>query len=263
VVDFSPGATFRDCPECPELVVIPAGSFQMGSPPSEQGRYDDEGPVHSVQISYSFAVGKYPVTRGQWRQFVRVTGHRKASGCDWENPAYFQQRKFSQDDSHPVICVAWKDATDYAAWMSQKTGHRYRLLSEAEYEYVNRAGSTSRYFWGDSEGDLCRYANGGTTSFCKSEYIYTSPVGHFLPNNFGLYDTTGNVWEWTEDCYNKTYNGGPVDGSAWESGDCRARVVRGGAWNYLYTSPSRFRSAYRGGDNAAYVRFGLRVARTQ
>jgi formylglycine-generating enzyme required for sulfatase activity len=152
------GEAFRDCPDCPELVVISPGSIMMGSPDSEKGREEGEGPQYEVRIAYTVAVGKYPVTRGEWRQFVTATGHPKAicaGGGDWENPAYFQQSHFLQDDRHPVVCITWKDATAYMGWLSKRTGHPYRLLSEAEYEYVNRAGSTSRYFWGDSEGELC------------------------------------------------------------------------------------------------------------
>jgi formylglycine-generating enzyme required for sulfatase activity len=258
------GETFRDCPDCPELVVIPSGSFQMGSPSSERGRNDDEGPVHTVTIGYKLAVGKYPVMRGQWRAFVGATGYPGATcygGGNWESPPYFREQNFSQDDAHPVVCVTWKDAMDYTQWLSQRTGHSYRLLSEAEYEYVNRAGSTTRYFWGDSEADLCRYANGGSTSVCKSDYAHTSPVGHFVPNRFGLYDTTGNVWEWTLDCYHGSYSGAPVDGSAWQSRDCTHRVDRGGSW-YSYALSSSFRSAARSFGGATSDLVGLRVART-
>jgi hypothetical protein len=131
---------FRDCLDgCPEMVVIPPGRFMMGSPHSEVGHFGEESPVHEVRIAYSFAVGKYPVTRGEWRQFVQVTGHPKAENCNWENPG------FSQDDSHPVVCIAWGDAAAYTAWLSQKTGHHYRLLSEAEYEYVVRRESPRRH----------------------------------------------------------------------------------------------------------------------
>jgi formylglycine-generating enzyme required for sulfatase activity len=255
----SVGTTFRDCLDvCPEMVVIPAGRFMMGSPDDDKGRGEGESLLHEVRIAYSFAVGKYPVTRGEWRQFVKATGHREdPPGCIgahyWENPGY------SQDDRHPVVCITWDDATSYATWLAAKTGHQYRLLSEAEYEYVNRAGSMSRYFWGDSEGDLCRYANGGDTSFCKSEYAHTSPVGHFQPNRFGLYDTTGNVREWVQDRYH-AYGRAPGDGRPWEDGR-EGRVLRGGSW-YYSDDASAFRAAKRylrahGADND----IGFRVAR--
>jgi formylglycine-generating enzyme required for sulfatase activity len=237
------------------MVVIPPGSFMMGSPDSEVGHGKAEGPVHQVRIAYTFAVGKYPVTRGEWRQFVEASDHPKSPcflGGDWEKP------RFAQDDNHPVVCVTWKDAITYTAWLTAKTGHHYRLLSEAEYEYASRAGSTSRYFWGDSQDDLCRYANAGATKFCKSEYPNTSPVGHYLPNRFGLYDTTGNVWERVQDCWNDSYSGAPTDGSAWQSRNCARRVIRSGA----YTLDSPLSSASRGqSDGDAVASTGFRVAR--
>jgi formylglycine-generating enzyme required for sulfatase activity len=246
----SPGTSFQDCMACPQMVAIPPGSFMMGSPDSEA-----EGPVHEVRIAYTFAVGKYPVTRGEWRQLVNATGHTNVKACGWENPP----EEFVQDDTHPVVCVSWDDATFYTAWLSQKTGHQYRLLSDAEYEYINRAGSTSRYFWGDSESDLCGYANGGWTTFCKPEYPYTSPVGHFKPNRFGLYDTTGNVDEWVQDICHHNYNGAPTDGSAWESGQ-DGRVARGGAWAW-FDHPSLFRAASHVCGVGAGPMVGFRVAR--
>jgi formylglycine-generating enzyme required for sulfatase activity len=245
-------------------VVIPAGSFHMGSPDSEAGRDTNEGPVHEVHIAYRLAVGKYPVTRREWRQFVKTTGHPNASCSgtgDWESPVYLFP--FSQEDNHPVVCIPWEDATAYTAWLTQKTGHHYRLLSEAEYEYVTRGGHTSRFFWGDSEGDLCRYVNNGNGSFCKIQFTYTSPVGYFQPNRFGLYDTTGNVLEWTQDCYRKNYKGAPTDGSARESGDCRQRAIRGAYWGSA-DDPFWFRSANRGGASTGegFSAIGFRVART-
>jgi formylglycine-generating enzyme required for sulfatase activity len=244
------------------MVVIPAGRFMMGSPDDEKGRDREEGPMHEVRITYTFAVGKYPVTRGQWRQFVKATGHPKA-GCygdgDWESPSYFQQAGVSQDDSHPVVCISWHDATAYTVWLSQKTGHHYRLLSDAEYEYVNRAGSTTRYFWGDSEADLCRYANGGLTTLCNPEYTFTSPVGHFLPNGFGLYDTTGNVWEWVQDRSHNDYKGAEVDRRFWEKGS-QSWVVRGGGWQCRNVH-SWCRSAARGAFADPNSGVGFRVAR--
>src|SRR5262249_7097432 len=125
-------------------------------------------------------------------------------------------------------CVSWKETQEYASWLTEETHHHYRLLSEAEYEYVNRAGSSGTYFWGNTSGDLCRYANAG--SYCKGGYRYTSPVGSFKPNDFGLFDTTGNVESWTQDCDHDDYSGAPTDGSAWTAGDCFRRVVRGGSW---------------------------------
>ena len=149
----APGTVFRDCPECPEMVVVPAGSFMMGSPPSEKEREDNEGPVHRVTIPKPFAAGKYEVTVEEYRRFVVATGRGNGSGCyvydgtRWEKDLLvnWQSPSFSQSDRHPVVCVSWKDARAYARWLSENTGKQYRLLSEAEWEYVARAGTTTRY----------------------------------------------------------------------------------------------------------------------
>jgi len=242
------GTALRDCPECPEMVVIPPGSFQMGSPSSERGRWKDEGPVHKVTIRYPLAVGKYPITRGEWRKYVSETGKSSHGRYrKWDNPG------FPQDDRHPVVCVTWQDAQDYAAWLSKKSGHHYRLLTEAEYEYTNRAGSQTAYFWGDWDDDLPRYAS--------RKFTGTTAVGSFEPNAFGLYDTTGSVWSWTQDCYHDTYQGAPADGSAW--GNCDGRVVRGGGY---YNQRAALRSANRHGNGVpggdGYTGVGFRLART-
>jgi formylglycine-generating enzyme required for sulfatase activity len=230
--------TFRDCADaCPRMVVIPPGSFRMGSPDDELGRFDGEGPVHEVHISYAFAVSKYPITRGEWKQFVNETGHKDASDC----------LKGGQQDNRPVVCVDWQDAQDYAGWLSRKSGHRYRLLSEAEYEYVNRAGSQTVYFWGDSYDR--RYANDG---------LGTTAVGSFKPNPFGLYDTTGNVWSWTQDCWHDNYDGAPTDGSAWTYSCSYGRVVRGRPWAGF---PRWLRSASRGWSDGFDGDGGFRLAR--
>jgi formylglycine-generating enzyme required for sulfatase activity len=241
------GRTFRDCDECPEMVVVPAGSFTMGSPSSEAGRYDQEGPQHHVTIGYSFAVGKYPVTRDEYARFVEATGH---SNEDWRNPS------FPQTGRDPVVNVNWDDAKAYVGWLGEKAGHTYRLVSEAEYEYAERAGTSTAYWWGDSDADLCRYANGGP---CNHDG--TVPVGSYPANAFGLYDMAGNVWEWTEDCWNRGYADAPDNGAAWMTGDCGLRVQRGGSWLNL---PRSLRSAYHGGVNSFYRvnGIGFRVART-
>jgi formylglycine-generating enzyme required for sulfatase activity len=238
------GETFRDCAAvCPEMVGVPPGSFQMGSPSTEKDREDDEGPVHEVHIRYAFAVSKYPIARGEWKPFVKETGHENGSDCLLQ----------PHPDTHPVICVSWQDAQDYAAWLSRKSGQHYRLLTEAEYEYINRAGSQTAYFWGDSADELPHYANDSRKD--------STPVGFYKPNAFGLYDTTGNVWSWTEDCYHQNYNGAPTDGSAWDlAGDCADRVVRGGAWS---NNPGRLRAAVRGaGGLRRASAIGFRLART-
>jgi formylglycine-generating enzyme required for sulfatase activity len=184
-----------------------------------------------VTIGYAFAVSKYPITRGEWKRFVRETGHEDSSDSLKD-----------QQHNHPVV-VRWQDAMDYAAWLSRKTSQRYRLPSEAEYEYMNRAGSQTAY---------------GTGAF-KQRNFYTDltgtwPVGSFRPNAFGLYDTTGHVWCWALDTYHPDYNGAPADGSAWEQGGY-GRVVRGGAWN---NNPEWLRVAARGFGNEFE---GFRLAR--
>jgi formylglycine-generating enzyme required for sulfatase activity len=281
------GETFVDCvgPFCPEMVMIPPGRFLMGSPNYEQDRRDNEGPVHEVNIGYAFAASKYPVTRGQWRAFLAATGRSASSGCfgwnlstrKWEpRPEYsWLNPGFAQEDSHPVVCVSWNEAEDYASWLSQKTGHRYRLLSEAEYEYINRAGSNGPYFWGNTEVGQCRYANGADATVkaripgwswptvdCSDGYVFTSSVGSFKPNGFGLYDTTGNVWSLTQDCYHDSYSGAPTDGSAWTTGNCARRVGRGSAWS---AGRGELRAARRDWGSAAYAagNQGLRVARSE
>ena len=267
VADRRPGEVFRDCADCPEMVVIPAGSFDMGSPASESDRDNDEGPQHRVSVK-PFAAGKYEVTRGQFAAFVNATGHNagnecytfeggkaeKRSGRNWQNSGY------SQADNHPVVCLNWDDAKAYAAWLSSKTSKSYRLLSEAEWEYAARAGSSTARFWGESPDQACAYANvmdatgksqvPGVTweaHNCNDGSAYTASVGSYKPNAFGLYDMIGNAWEWTEDCRNANYSGAPSDGSAWTSGDCSGRVLRGGSWG---NRPQGARSAERVRDGA-------------
>ena len=248
----APGTTFRDCPECPEMVVVPSGSFQMGSPESEDGRSDHEGPVRQVTIARPFAVGVYEVTFEAWDACVSGGGcvsRFSRSGLD------FLPRDLDEIRTRPVVHVSWSDAQAYVRWLSEKTGEAYRLLSESEWEYVARAGTTGPYHFGLSiSPSQANYGNnlGGT-----------APVGSYPANAFGLHDVHGNVWEWVEDCWNDSYRGAPSDGSAWTSGDCSTRVLRDGSW----THPSRFlRSAARGRDitfgGGRIQDGGIRVART-
>ena len=242
------GSAFRDCAECPEMVVVPAGSFRMGSPESEEGRHDSEGPMRRVTISEPFAVGKYEVTFSEWDACV------SAGGCGDYRP----DDKDWGRGNRPVIHVSWKDAQAYVAWLSEKTGKKYRLLSESEWEYAARAGTTTRYSWGDSVGRNRANCDGCGSSWDNRQ---TAPVGSFGANGFGLHDMHGNVWEWVEDCYNGSYAGAPSDGSAWESGNCVRRVLRGGSWDY---GPWSLRSAFRGWGDSGYRdgSDGFRVART-
>ena len=277
---YTPGTKFRDCEECPVMVVISGGSFQMGSLEGEEGR--PEGPIHEVTINYDFAVGKFEVTNGQFAKFADETGYQQAGNCivwtdkwealpdtSWRNPGYGRP----PGDDEPVGCISWHDANAYIAWLSKKTGKPYRLLSESEWEYVARAGSSTRFPWGDSADGICERVNlfdesGRRASDlvyvpaeCDDGFPFTAPVGSFEPNGFGLYDVTGNVWEWTRDCYAVPYPSGLNDGGSYEvEGKCERRSIRGGSW---ITTPSRQRPAFRGRDpeDVIFVPFGFRLAR--
>ena len=250
------GKPFRACETtwCPELVVVPSGSFMMGSPSREAGRYADEGPVHEVTIARPFAVGVYEVTFEEW------DACRRGGGCT-HNP---DDRGWGRG-SRPVINVSWEDAQAYVRWLSRETGKRYRLLSESEWEYVARAGTTGPFHFGSTISTEQANYDGNYThgSGRKGEYRRkTVPVGEFPPNAFGLHDVHGNVWEWVEDCWHASYDGAPSDGSAWTSGgDCSRRVLRGGSWDDV---PQNLRSANRvrntTGVRSDYI--GFRVART-
>ena len=238
-----PGRRFRDCAECPEMVVIPAGSFLMGSPESEEGRYGWEGPQHRVEIREAFVAGVYEVTFEEWDACVA------GGGCGGYRPndnGWGRGRR-------PVINVSWNDAQAYVRWLRGKTGKEYRLLSAAEWEYAARAGSRTRYSFGDgiTPSDANYGGNIGTTQ----------PVGSYRANGYGLYDVHGNAWEWVWDCFNESYAGAPNNGGAWERGDCSRRVLRGGAW---YNDSRNLRSATRLGNQAGnrIIDFGFRVVRT-
>ena len=201
-------ASFRECAkDCPEMIVIPAGEFMMGSPATEKGRYDNEGPQHRVTIAKPFAVSKFDVTFADWDACVSVGGCPQAS----------RQSGFGTGHNSRSSMSSWDDAQQYVAWLSKMTGKPYRLLTEAEWEYAARAGTTTAYYWGDEIGKGNANCNG-----CGSQWDnrQTSPVGSFKPNAFGLYDMAGNVWQWVQDCYHDNYDGAPTDGSAWTGGDC-------------------------------------------
>jgi len=240
-------AGLRDCAECPEMVAIPPGSFKMGSPSTEENRQGWEGPVHQVHIRYAFSVSKYPITYREWEQFVKESGHKDPSR---------ECIVITQQDANPVVCVHPPDAEDYAAWLSRKSGQHYRLLTEAEYEYVTRAGSQTAYPWGEAADGMALYTKerrGGLDGPWR--------VGSFKPNAFGLYDTVGLVWSFTQDCQHMQLNyiGAPTDGSVWKGGDCYRRMVRGGSWQ---GNPSFLRSATRGFDSIGSYEVGFRLART-
>jgi len=259
------GDTFQDCGNCPEMVVVPAGTFTMGASAEEKDRRGDEGPQHVVTIAKPLAVGKYHVTRDQFAAFVSEVGYQASTTCfkwgggrggSWRDPG------FAQDGSHPVVCVSFDDASAYAAWLSKKTGRHYRLPSETEWEYAARGrmlpGVYPRFFFGDDERDICRYAN-SATSKCSDGYEYTSPVRQYAPNAFGLFDISGNAWQWTADCYHDSYDGVPADGSAWRPASCPSgHVVRGGSWS---SDPQILRVAYRSRNPDVVYNIGFRVAR--
>ena len=270
----SAGDVIQDCPQCPQMVYIPAGSFRMGD--IQGGGQSDEKPVHRVSVD-AFLLGQTEVTVAQFRAFVKASSYKteaeqgdgcyvyengiwnKRSNVNWRNPG------FKQSSEEPVVCVSWNDTQRYIEWLSKKTGEQYRLPTEAEWEYAARAGSETKYSWGNTASH--EYANYGTDSCCdglakgKDKWKYTSPVASFTANAFGLYDMHGNAWEWTQDCWNGSYQGAPSDGTAWLSGNCSRRVLRGGSWNDV---PNVLRSANRyynaTGDRGSY--YGFRLART-
>jgi formylglycine-generating enzyme required for sulfatase activity len=279
---FTPGAGdtewFKDYEHGPEMVVVPPGTFVMGSPEKEAERESwqkgTEGPQHEVTIALAFAVSRHAITRGQFAAFVNNTNYKTDGGAhvwagkawkldpkaSWRNPG------FKQDDSHPAVCVNWDDANAYAAWLSDQSRKTYRLPTEAEWEYVARAGTMTPFWWGSSitpkqanyDGNYT-YAGGGT----KGEYrMATVPVQSFDSNPWGLFNVHGNVREWCEDTWHDNYNGVPADGMAWlQGGDPKLRVVRGGSW---FNFPQDLRSALRlrriaGDRNNAQ---GFRLART-
>ena len=263
----------QDCEACPEMIAVPVGTFAMGSPPHEEARNNNEGPVREVAISRPFAVSIYEVTREQYGSFVSATGWDTGSSCwTWEDGGWgarsglgWKNPGFRQTERDPVACVSWDDAQAYMGWLSRTTGKRYRLPSEAEWEYAARAGTTGPFHFGSTiSTDLANYDGKYTYGDGpKGGYVQRSvPVGRYPANSFGLHDVHGNVWEWVEDCWHGNYRGAPSDGAAWTAGgDCTNRVVRGGSW---LNRPWNLRSAKRGGysDKLRSHFVGFRVART-
>ena len=281
-----PAVADKDCAHCPDMVILRAGQFVMGVAPGEEEWTNlaeefrnRSQPQRTVNVK-QFSAGRFEVTRGEYRVFAEATG-RTGDGCfvwggntfemepanSWRNPGYFQ------DDAHPVTCVSWEDASAYVNWLSQHAGRRYRLLTEAEWEYAARAGTTTTRYWGDDADRSCDYANGADRSTaalvpgadnwhvasCDDRYAYTAPVGSYRPNAFGLHDMLGNVEEWTQDCWVGNYRGAPIDGSAVAAGDCSLRAVRGGSWD---DAPIGVPAAYRVGSptTVRVYRRGFRVA---
>jgi formylglycine-generating enzyme required for sulfatase activity len=278
-----PGSSFRDCDDCPEMVVVPAGVFVMGTPgaPAARGAAAAEGETTIVTISRAFALARREVTRGEYARFIADSGHEPQAGCRIWDPGleHFSDdsRRGWQDagpgDQGPAICVSFADATAYVQWLAARTGERYRLPSEAEWEYAARAGSHALRPWGDAADDGCGAANtydlvaaarfrlGWPEARCRDGYAELAPVGQFAANAFGLQDMIGNAREWVQDCATGSYVGRPHDARAWEwIGGCGERIQRGGSW---LSAPDESRSASRAaapaGERAADT--GFRVAR--
>lgn len=280
---------FRECHYCPEMVVISAGQFTFGPSPGEEE--EEQVPLDwrdtvlqraSVEVVTTFSVGRYPVTLGEFRQFARETDF-DGSGCvhfdgsHWIADAQwsYERTSFEQTDNHPVVCVNWHDAQAYVNWLSEKTGAQYRLLTEIEWEYVARAGTNTRRFWGDDVNhDLqCFFANGADLSYsrlypndasanreCDDGFAHTSPVGSFQPNNFGVYDILGNVTEWVGDCFQNDFGGRSGGADLFPRTNCAMRILRGGAWS---DPPWGIRSSdrYRDLPSTRCMGIGFRVAR--
>jgi formylglycine-generating enzyme required for sulfatase activity len=251
---LKPRDSFKECNTCPLMVVVPAGSFIMGSPDSEEGRADGEGPQHAVTFGRQFAVGRFAATFDDWAACVAGGGCKRYRPND---EGWGRGRR-------PVINVSWDDARAYVAWLSGRTGKGYRLLTDAEREYVTRAGTTTPFWWGASiSTEQANYVGnetygGGSKGEDRGRTI---SVESLAPNPWGLYQVHGNINEWTEDCWHGNYVGAPIDGSAWPSTDCDFRVNRGGAWN---NAPESLRAAVRNEDSPDYrtSSLGFRVART-
>ena len=255
----TPGNEFQDCPQCPVMVVLPTGEYEMGSPPVDQGRPYDEGEFRHVIISKPFAVGKFEVTFDEWDACVR-----DGKCAELDDEGWGRGRR-------PAINVTWTEADRYTKWLSRTTGKTYQLLTEAEWEYAARAGAGNARFFGLKPDAVCEYANVYDRTAhvehdfrwkflpCDDGYAVTAPVGSFKPNAFGLHDMLGNVWEWTEDCQIGMWRNAPIDSSARIGGDCFERAYRGASWIdhppwYLRTA-DRYRFI-----GARYNDLGFRVA---
>jgi formylglycine-generating enzyme required for sulfatase activity len=284
-----PGEIFRDCPTCPELVVVPAGRFDMGSPagePEREGLSDsnaeDERPVHAVTIARPFAVGRYEITRGEYAAYVEdakpplgdkcwVLGGKgpvfeEVSGRSWRDPLY------AQTDREPVVCVSWDEAKAFADWLSRRTGQRYRLPTDAEWEYAARAGAQTARPWGDGRDDTCGHANVRDAAFSKSTgltedvfncddgAVHTAVVGSFKANAFGLHDVIGNVAEWTADCHAPDYRKATTDGTALPDKPGCLRAFRAGGFSNTL-SAQRSANRVRSPADSRRSNLGLRLAR--
>jgi formylglycine-generating enzyme required for sulfatase activity len=278
-----PQLGFQDCETCPEMVVLPAGEFLMGSPMTEPGHLEVEGLPRRVVIPKRIAIGKFEITVDQMSAFMTETGMSVGGSCrrlvnpersppTWSAPeASLESPGFEISGSHPAVCISWHEAQSYVAWLQRRTGKPYRLPTEAEWEYAARAGSTTRYSFGNEESALCAFARFadlgsqfGWRDGCHSELAAygAAPVGSFKPNQWGIFDMHGNVWEWVEDCWTPNPLEIPVDGSAFSRpGNCEIGVIRGGSFS---SGSIMVRSAIRSPMRTAFHFYnaGLRVALT-
>lgn len=297
-INAAPEATkaqaFSDCRDCPDMVKIPAGSATLGSSAQERAETgiiplfgDREGPIYTVTFAKPYAIGRTEITRGQYRVFVKETkrpdpascGVHEPKGDTWGPQPGYNWRKpdFEQDDSHPVVCISYDDATAYAAWLSKKTGKSYRLPSDAEWEYAARGGTSTRWYWGDAPEAGCATANllsSGTLAkldwpksladrfVCSSPRSFTVPVASYPANPFGLFDMAGNAFEWSADCNSPDNSDAHQDGSARTTGQCDRHYLKGGAFHtpFWLTRP-----AVRGAPLPSDIHMfavGFRVARS-
>ncbi len=288
----APAADARDCPVCPELAIVPPGQFAMGSPPdaAELDATRGETPAVSLSFSRPFLVSRREITVGEFRRFVEATGAKAVAGCriwsggqwrqdpdrSWRDPGFDAPPR----DDDPVVCVSWDDARAYGEWLTSVSGKRYRLPSEAEWEYVARGGTSYPRYWGerDSREDLalslaCDYANVYDSSAVEAHRFHwpnarcsdrapgLSPVAQYKPNAFGMFDVIGNAREWVMDCFTASYAGRPQDARAWTwQGGCELKGVRGGSWA---SRPRDARAPARGAELASHRQsdLGFRVAR--
>ena len=292
------GDTFQDCPECQTMVVVPAGAFKMGSTPEERAREgvpasfgDHEAPVRDITIAKPFAIATTETTRAQWARFVKATNRPLPTECadynaeddswagtpgkvvNWQNPG------ITQTDEHPAICIGLQDATAYAEWMSKTTGHRYRVPSEAEWEYAARGGTSTARPWGDSVTPICNKTQIMTTAtyiaignadswtdelLCSSALSWTVPVGSYDANPYGIHDMLGNVWEWVADCAADDHSTLPADGTAQTAangGNCEHRLTKGGAFHSrVWLARPATRGGGQGGNNRPLAS-GIRILR--
>ncbi|WP_046383741.1 formylglycine-generating enzyme family protein [Pseudomonas veronii] len=226
-----PGKVFKDCKDCPEMVVLPAGTFTMGTPDDEVGREPDEGPMHAVTFAKPFAMSRFQITAGEWDSYIRQTGVKIADGdtrpgreCIASKPRY------PQSPRQPAVCMDMDDIKHYVAWLSKKTGQPYHMVSEAQREYAARAGSSGPFPFPFDEGKGYSIAEHANTYGPADGYSFSSPAGSYPPNAFGMYDMHGNVYERVTDCEHPNYIGAPTDGSAWVEPNCESYQIRGNDW---------------------------------